>query len=620
MKKMICTAISIALFFLLTSAAAEVSAATTEWYSQSVPGIYDPRLLGLTTPVGNQGSNDSSWAFSANAMLEGNLINTTGRFYNFSEEHMRFYSSNDSLITSLGLGHTNLSPDAGTASHSTGRVSWRSAGYLTNWFGAVSEEEVPYNMSNGGSWDAAKRDKTPQKRVTGYKYLPNDTNVIKAAIKNFGAVETTMFINADRQSAAFTDWYNRENYAYAYLGADNPVNYSVAIVGWDDNFRKALFNPLHPPSENGAWLVKCSFGKGFGAGGYIWVSYEDSLISFYNNYKYSVITETVNYNPRVNMKSYDRTGVISFENKLIGNGENIVFCNTYNLDAGHTITDVMTFSENLNVNYKVFVFKYNAASNGRPTGSNETAWGGARAQGTTDSMRGYFTIKLDAPYTVPAGQGGRYCVAVMYSGLTDASDNNLYKLPVADIPSYVTQPLSVNESFVFSENSWTDSSRFYVVRPIVMTQGTENNSTVSSNSLTSFYGNDGVFFYMNFNGNFLSSLKLNGNLLFEGERLDYSYWGGEEATINSSALQKDNIWPKQLVVEFSAGNNQTVSIDVLRGDVNKDNVVNAEDAVAIKKYLLGIEPLDSYSTVCADYDNDKSVCIADLTSIVKSLA
>jgi len=73
-------------------------------------------------------------------------------------------------------------------------------------------------------------------------------------------------------------------YCY-YNFAIEGTNHAIAIVGWDDNFSRNNF--VEDPGEDGAWLVKNSWGAGFADGGFMWISYKDlgynssdSIVSF----------------------------------------------------------------------------------------------------------------------------------------------------------------------------------------------------------------------------------------------------------------------------------------------------------------------------------------------------
>lgn len=89
--------------------------------------------------------------------------------------------------------------------------------------------------------------------------------------------------------------YISANWAH-YTWDDAMANHGVTIIGWDDNYPKENFLADHQPPENGAWLVKNSWGSGeeafpnHGRGdwgieneegvhtGYFWLSYYDRSI------------------------------------------------------------------------------------------------------------------------------------------------------------------------------------------------------------------------------------------------------------------------------------------------------------------------------------------------------
>lgn len=56
-------------------------------------------------------------------------------------------------------------------------------------------------------------------------------------------------------------YLNVENWAH-YAWEKKEANHGTAIVGWDDNYPKENFLDGHQPPENGAWLVKNSWGSG----------------------------------------------------------------------------------------------------------------------------------------------------------------------------------------------------------------------------------------------------------------------------------------------------------------------------------------------------------------------
>ena len=54
--------------------------------------------------------------------------------------------------------------------------------------------------------------------------------------------------------------------------------HAILIVGWDDNYSRDNFRDNNKPKNDGAWLVKNSWGNYNDEGGYFWISYEDKTL------------------------------------------------------------------------------------------------------------------------------------------------------------------------------------------------------------------------------------------------------------------------------------------------------------------------------------------------------
>jgi len=86
-------------------------------------------------------------------------------------------------------------------------------------------------------------------------------DLIKTKIMEQGAMATCMCYSGS--------YINNQYEHYQPASSNEEPNHSVTIIGWDDN-REISGTP-----DDGAWLVKNSWGSGWGNSGYFWISYYD---------------------------------------------------------------------------------------------------------------------------------------------------------------------------------------------------------------------------------------------------------------------------------------------------------------------------------------------------------
>ena len=97
-----------------------------------------------------------------------------------------------------------------------------------------------------------------------YIYEPTATKIIKEQLLDKKGVSIAFCADTSLPSQNITEgiYIELNNWAhYTWNDAELP-NHAVTIVGWDDNYPKENFLADHMPPENGAWLVKNSWGSG----------------------------------------------------------------------------------------------------------------------------------------------------------------------------------------------------------------------------------------------------------------------------------------------------------------------------------------------------------------------
>jgi hypothetical protein len=227
---------------------------------QALPPFFDWRSqLSSFPPVRSQGSCGSCWAFSTVAPFEFNLYREGQGPADLSEQY----------LLSCNPWGWNCS-DGGWFAHD-----------LHVDPGAVSETSFRYVAYDAACPEAAN---PPQRldhpyHLAGWGYIGNGYDVpnpdqIKQAIYEFGPVAAA--VCAGRQFQAYVGGvFNADE--TASCGGPGGVNHGIVLVGWDDN-------AYCGEGKYGAWILRNSWGSGWGEGGYMRICYGTSGVGFAANF------------------------------------------------------------------------------------------------------------------------------------------------------------------------------------------------------------------------------------------------------------------------------------------------------------------------------------------------
>ncbi|MEN6349162.1 MAG: lectin like domain-containing protein [Syntrophomonas sp.] len=380
--------------------------------SLTIMPSYDLRNLDKLTPVKDQGNAGTCWAFASYGSLESNLM--PGQEWNFSENNMK-----NLLSEECPQGYDRLPDEGGN--------QFMSTAYLVRWSGPVSAEVDPYDPNSNGceEYDVLKH-------VQQIIFIPDRTGSldnmnIKQAIMNYGAVFTGMFYDDEN--------YNPDNFSYYYKGTAYS-NHAVCLVGWDDNFDRKKFATASP--ADGAFIVRNSWGKDWGEGGYFYVSYYDSRIGK-DNALFNNAESTENYDA---IYQYDPLGWVASIGYSSATGW---FANVFTASAGEELAAVSWYTGAANSDYQLMVYL-------NPTVSSPTSGNQVKQLSGKISAPGYYTRSFKKPVPLTAGQRFSLVVKLTTPGYE-------YPIPVEmPISGYSSNASSeLGQSFISRNGrSWKD--------------------------------------------------------------------------------------------------------------------------------------------------------------------
>ncbi|SDA64423.1 C1 family peptidase [Methanobrevibacter millerae] len=361
----------------------------------TLPSRFDLRDWGWVSPVKNQGWIGACWTFGMTSALESSLLKATGILSDLSENSMR-----NALLKYSVWGSKDLYEGAYNAA---------AAAYLVSWLGAFIEDANPFDeMGKISPHISTLQDVHVQDVMFVPNEVPNGTQMKEAIIK-YGALDVGYFGQSTFDQA--NPYFNPETNAQ-YVNVSTPSNHEVSVVGWDDNYPKENF--LITPPGDGAWIIKNSWGSGWGDNGYLYVSYYDKSFvasGSLTEYATAIIFEnTVPYNKNY---QYDIAWAGSF---LQGEGNRGYF-NQYEAQDNDAIAAVGTYFNKANVNYTVEIYVNDELK---------------LTQEGVSPYCGYHTIKLDS--YIPIKKGDVFKAKIL--------SNTIPFIAIADERVHYTQNLS----------------------------------------------------------------------------------------------------------------------------------------------------------------------------------
>ena len=402
-------------------------------------GTYNANEEGFVTDVKNQRNTSLCWAFSLASNLETSLLTRGQKYYDLSEEQLAYFWANR---VNDPLGNTPNDKITRTQSDYHGTGNGRVASFfLSTWSGMTTEEKVPFQSSS----------------VTWPDSLAYDTSAyMEDAIFSQYTVERTKQLLMEYNSVSAMI-YMLDNYYYPDTASyscpqSGLVNHAVTIVGWDDTYSKENFPSTSGVKNDGAWIVKNSYGKNWGKNGYFYLSYEDKSIT-------NLVSNTAVTTPAYpNNYFYDgaAAGTVTFPGNTINNGYYV--SNIFKATAGNgkdeELGEIVTAVPQDNTDFQIQV--YTDLKNTSDPTSGTPAY--AEPVDYTQPLAGIHTIHLNTPVKIP--QGTFYSVVIR---IPDGS-NKFYVEKTTTSTSWFTATAGIDPDqsfFSTSGKKWYDAGNQY---------------------------------------------------------------------------------------------------------------------------------------------------------------
>ena len=161
--------------------------------------------------------------------------------------------------------------------------------------------------------------------------------LFRSLIYNYGSVEANY-------NNAYQRYFNSGRTAfYCYNKNASVEGHGISVVGWDDNYPTENFTDCgQTPSENGAWLVKNSWGDYNPLHGYFWISYEDLFI-FSNVFSLSFAITNIQHTDKYNKLYQNETDGVTCDFGSFKNMQEVSYISFYDFSDGYDSLNKVIF-------------------------------------------------------------------------------------------------------------------------------------------------------------------------------------------------------------------------------------------------------------------------------------